>query len=85
MDSVGTSAAAVRIPRMPGLLYGTAWKKADTERLVTMALQEGFRGIDTACQPRHYDEPGVGAGIAAALGTSLQRAERCRAASCSGP
>jgi diketogulonate reductase-like aldo/keto reductase len=39
-----------------------------------MALRDGFRGVDTACQPRHYDEAGVGAGIAAALGGDLQRA-----------
>jgi diketogulonate reductase-like aldo/keto reductase len=72
MDAFVTSAAGVRMPRM---IYGTAWKKGDTEQLVTMALQEGFRGIDTACQPRHYNEPGVGAGIAAVLGPSLQRAD----------
>src|SRR5437764_13948836 len=52
--------------RMPQILYGTAWKKADTAQLVTSALRQGFRGIDTACQPKHYEEPGVGAGIAAA-------------------
>jgi diketogulonate reductase-like aldo/keto reductase len=60
-----TSAAGVRCPR---IVYGTAWKKHDTERLVTLALQQGFRGIDTACQPRHYHEPGVGAALAACLG-----------------
>ena len=52
---------------MPALLYGTAWKKADTAQLVSLALRTGFRGIDTACQPKHYNEPGVGAGIAAWL------------------
>lgn len=72
MDAFVTSSAGVRMPR---ILYGTAWKKGDTEELVAMALQEGFRGVDTACQPRHYNEPGVGAGIAAALGSGLQRAE----------
>ena len=72
MDAFLTSAAGVRMPR---ILYGTAWKKADTEQLVAMALQEGFRGVDTACQPRHYDEAGVGAGIAAALGEDLERAD----------
>jgi len=72
MDPFLTSAAGVRIPR---ILYGTAWKKGDTERLVTTALREGFRGIDTACQPRHYLEAGVGAGIAAALGSGMQRAD----------
>jgi len=49
---------------MPPLLYGTAWKKEKTEALVRQALQAGFRGIDTACQPKHYHEPGVGAAIA---------------------
>lgn len=41
-------------------MYGTAWKKLDTSRLVTLALNNGFKGIDTACQPKHYHEPGVG-------------------------
>jgi diketogulonate reductase-like aldo/keto reductase len=59
--------------RMPQILYGTAWKKADTAHLVTSALRQGFRGIDTACQPKHYDEAGVGAGIAAALAYGLAR------------
>jgi diketogulonate reductase-like aldo/keto reductase len=64
MERFVTSCAGVR---MPGILYGTAWKKDETERLVRTAIQEGFRGIDTACQPRHYHEPGVGAGVAACL------------------
>ncbi len=72
MDIFLTCASGVRMPR---ILYGTAWKQSATERLVTLALQEGFRGIDTACQPRHYDEAGVGAGIAAALGRNLQRTD----------
>jgi diketogulonate reductase-like aldo/keto reductase len=67
-----TSAAGIRMPR---LLYGTAWKKSATERLVATAIAQGFRGIDTACQPKHYDEPGVGAGVAAALGSDLSRAQ----------
>ena len=58
---------------MPPLLYGTAWKKERTSALVELALRLGFRGIDTACQPKHYDEPGVGAGIAASLGRGLTR------------
>ncbi|MFL6600504.1 MAG: aldo/keto reductase family protein [Steroidobacteraceae bacterium] len=52
---------------MPRILYGTAWKKADTERLVATAIRQGFRGLDTACQPKHYEEEGVGAGVAMAL------------------
>ena len=64
MDSFITSTAAVRMPR---ILYGTAWKGENTTSLVQAAIREGFRGIDTACQPKHYDEPGVGAGIASCL------------------
>ena len=59
----------------PTIIYGTAWKKSDTEELVKTALQEGFRAIDTACQPKHYDEAGVGAGIAASLSDTLSRAD----------
>mmetsp|Transcript_13159 Transcript_13159/g.12733 ORF Transcript_13159/g.12733 Transcript_13159/m.12733 type:complete len:272 (+) Transcript_13159:167-982(+) len=44
----------------PPFLYGTAWKKERTEELVDLAVRTGFRGIDTACQPKHYYEPGVG-------------------------
>ncbi|KAL7268269.1 hypothetical protein RUND412_009118 [Rhizina undulata] len=47
----------------PTLLYGTAWKEEQTAYLVSKALNAGFRGIDTACQPKHYREDLVGAGI----------------------
>lgn len=46
----------------PFILYGTAWKKDDTADLVSQAVHAGFRSIDTACQPKHYDESGVGYG-----------------------
>jgi diketogulonate reductase-like aldo/keto reductase len=59
--------------KLPGILYGTAWKKEATERLVAEALRQGFRGIDTACQPKHYDEAGVGRGVAQCLGDGLAR------------
>ena len=72
MESFITSFAGVRIP---GIIYGTAWKKADTQRLVKIAIQRGFRGIDTACQPKHYDEAGVGAGVAASLDSGLSRGD----------
>eukprot|EP00472_Partenskyella_glossopodia_P003344 CAMPEP_0197535324 /NCGR_PEP_ID=MMETSP1318-20131121/50194_1 /TAXON_ID=552666 /ORGANISM="Partenskyella glossopodia, Strain RCC365" /LENGTH=354 /DNA_ID=CAMNT_0043092859 /DNA_START=141 /DNA_END=1205 /DNA_ORIENTATION=- len=49
--------------RMPRLIYGTAWKKAHTTDLVEEAVTAGFRGIDTACQPRHYREDLVGEAI----------------------
>jgi diketogulonate reductase-like aldo/keto reductase len=62
MDPFVTSNADVR---SPSILYGTAWKKDDTESLVRTAILQGYRGIDTACQPRHYNEPGVGAAVSA--------------------
>lgn len=46
--------------KMPPLIYGTAWKKEKTAELVETAILSGFRGIDTACQPKHYHEAGVG-------------------------
>lgn len=61
--------------RMPGVIYGTAWKEADTERLVTLAIRQGFRGIDTACQPKHYNEAGVGSGLAKCVAAGLSRAD----------
>ncbi|MDP3266791.1 MAG: aldo/keto reductase [Sulfuricurvum sp.] len=45
---------------MPALIYGTAWKKEHTADLVVQAVLSGFRGIDTACQPKHYNEQLVG-------------------------
>jgi diketogulonate reductase-like aldo/keto reductase len=72
MDLFIHSNRKVRVPR---IIYGTAWKKADTARLVTLAIQSGFRGIDTACQPKHYDEAGVGVGVAASLRAGLTRAD----------
>lgn len=59
------SASGVTMPR---IIYGTAWKKERTAALVELALRSGFRGIDTACQPKHYHEPGVGEGLSAAMG-----------------
>jgi diketogulonate reductase-like aldo/keto reductase len=67
-----TTAAGIRIPK---ILYGTAWKKSATEQLVATAIGQGFRGIDTACQPKHYEEADVGAGVAASLGANLSRAD----------
>lgn len=63
-DCFCISRAGVKMPR---IIYGTAWKKDATAALVTQALTMGFRGIDTACQPKHYHEAGVGDGIAALL------------------
>jgi len=67
-----TSAYGVRIP---SIIYGTAWKKERTAALVEQAISLGFRGIDTACQPKHYNEAGVGEGIAVCLQRGLDRSE----------
>lgn len=45
---------------IPCIIYGTAWKGDRTAELVSQAITLGFRGIDTACQPKHYNEAGVG-------------------------
>jgi diketogulonate reductase-like aldo/keto reductase len=58
--------AAQQASLSPDFLYGTAWKEERTPALVELALREGFRGIDTANQRRHYFEAGVGEGLAAA-------------------
>ncbi|KAI9158425.1 Aldo/keto reductase [Paramyrothecium foliicola] len=71
-DITLTGSAASRIPR---LVYGTAWKKDQTADLVHKALQTGFRGIDTAAQPKHYDEQGVGAGVRRAIGEGIVKRE----------
>lgn len=55
----------------PSFLYGTAWKEDETRRLTLLALRQGFRGIDTANQRKHYDEAGVGLGIADAISQGL--------------
>ena len=61
-----------RLPgRVPDFLYGTAWKEDRTQALTELALQAGFRGIDTANQRRHYVEAGVGQALAAAYGAGL--------------
>ena len=48
-------------------MYGTAWKEERTEALTRLALDAGFRGIDTANQRKHYFEAGVGAALKDAL------------------
>ena len=48
-------------------IYGTAWKEEETKRLTNMALQAGFRAVDTANQRKHYFEAGVGEAVAEAF------------------
>ena len=57
--------------QVPRFLYGTAWKEEETQRLSELALQQGFRGIDTANQRKHYDEAAVGRAVAASIESGL--------------
>lgn len=66
------TAAGVAVPQ---LIYGTAWKKERTAELVAQALRAGFRGIDTACQPKHYHEPGVGEALAVVARAGVLRSD----------
>lgn len=54
-------------PQWPAIFYGTAWKQAATADLTEQAIAAGFRALDTANQPQHYQESGVGEGIAMAI------------------
>jgi diketogulonate reductase-like aldo/keto reductase len=60
----------------PRLVYGTAWKKERTADLVHEALRAGFRGVDTAAQPRHYREDLVGEGLRRAVAEGLVAREQ---------
>jgi diketogulonate reductase-like aldo/keto reductase len=61
---------------VPAFFYGTAWKEAQTTKLVAQALAAGFRAIDTANQRLHYFEAAVGRAIAPRLGKgTLTRSE----------
>ena len=64
--AAATSANHIIQARKPFLVYGTAWKEEKTAEYVHQAVQAGFRFIDTACQPRHYNESGVGEGWSSA-------------------
>jgi diketogulonate reductase-like aldo/keto reductase len=57
------------------LLYGTAWKEDETERLTRLALEAGFRGIDTANQRKHYFEAAVGVALQSAIADGLVKRE----------
>jgi len=71
-NALVVSACGVRVPQ---IIYGTAWKKERTADLVEQAVRLGFRGLDTACQPKHYDEAGVGEGLARCLKDGVARAD----------
>jgi diketogulonate reductase-like aldo/keto reductase len=73
-DGRGSCSSSTRLP-VPGFLYGTAWKEQETERLTGLALEAGFRGVDTANQRRHYFEAGVGAALKRAIAGGVVRRE----------
>lgn len=50
---------------VPAFMYGTAWKKQATRELVQLAVESGFKAIDTANQLIHYDEALVGEALRA--------------------
>ena len=52
--------AAENSNTFPSFIYGTAWKEDTTTDLVEKAVSAGFSAIDTANQPRHYQEHLVG-------------------------
>lgn len=56
---------------VPRFFYGTAWKEDETRRLTELAIAQGFRGIDTANQRRHYHEAAVGEAIQSAISKNL--------------
>ena len=64
MDNLTLLIDGVRVPRF---LYGTAWKEERTQTLTELALRQGFRGIDTANQRRHYYEVAVGKAIQSSI------------------
>ena len=49
--------------QFPSIIYGTAWKEEATAGFVRQAVTEGFCGIDTANQKKHYREDYVGAAL----------------------
>jgi len=75
MDTSDRGYRVIRGVRIPGLVYGTAWKEDATESLVLGALTSGFRGLDTANQRKHYHEAGVGRAIARAGAAGIRRDE----------
>lgn len=59
----------------PELFTVRLGRKTAQRALVEQAINLGFRGIDTACQPKHYNEAGVGDGLAACQERGIERSE----------
>ncbi len=58
---------------VPPFMYGTAWKKDETTRLVELAVDSGFAAIDTANQLIHYQETLVGEALLSLAKKGLKR------------
>jgi diketogulonate reductase-like aldo/keto reductase len=58
---------------IPPFMYGTAWKKDQTARLVELAVDSGFTAIDTANQLIHYQEALVGEALLALAKKGVKR------------
>ncbi|MCA9519773.1 MAG: aldo/keto reductase [Myxococcales bacterium] len=69
MSATGNTGPTVELRgvAVPRFIYGTAWKEARTEELTRLAIEQGFRAIDTANQRKHYVEADVGRAVAAAI------------------
>lgn len=59
--------------KIPSFIYGTAWKEGATADLVRTALSAGFNAIDTANQPRHYQEHLVGEALQSIFDGGIRR------------
>lgn len=57
----------------PSIIYGTAWKEERTTDLVKTALSVGFSAVDTANQPKHYQETLVGEAMLSAFNEGIKR------------
>ena len=58
---------------VPSFMYGTAWKKEATARLVELAVDSGFTAIDTANQLIHYEEARVGEALQSLAQKGIER------------
>jgi diketogulonate reductase-like aldo/keto reductase len=58
---------------VPSFMYGTAWKKEETSRLVQLAVASGFTAIDTANQLIHYQEALVGEALQVLESNGIKR------------
>jgi diketogulonate reductase-like aldo/keto reductase len=58
---------------LPPFMYGTAWKKEATTKLVELAVESGFKAIDTANQLIHYQEALVGDALQTLKQKGVQR------------